>query len=193
MASLTAQNTPTDGDYCCHTRFTLHASQHQRPSALQRRSVVRFSADRGEDSSSAPGRDQRMRARCAAADSTLSTQQAAKKSSTGSGASSSVAGTGTNTPLTSISANGSTEDLTKDMQMAKLNVDRSGSGVLTSDVKSRDIHIENYTLSFHGRLLIESADLSLNWGQRYGLLGENGSGKVSFPFGAWRARQGRRS
>lgn len=65
------------------------------------------------------------------------------------------------------------------MQKAKLDVDRSGSGVLTSDVKSRDIHIENYTLSFHGRLLIESADLSLNWGQRYGLLGENGSGKVS--------------
>lgn len=107
-------------------------------------------------------------------------EKAAKKSSTGSGASSSVAGTGTNTPLTSISANGSTEDLTKDMQMAKLNVDRSGSGVLTSDVKSRDIHIENYTLSFHGRLLIESADLSLNWGQRYGLLGENGSGKTTF-------------
>jgi ATP-binding cassette subfamily F protein 2 len=76
------------------------------------------------------------------------------------------------------------------MQKAKLDVDRSGSGVLTSDVKSRDIHIENYTLSFHGRLLIESADLSLNWGQRYGLLGENGSGKVSVAFRAWCAQQG---
>ena len=47
-----------------------------------------------------------------------------------------------------------------------------------SDVKGRDVKIESYTLSFHGRLLIEGAEISLNYGQRYGLLGENGSGKV---------------
>lgn len=56
-----------------------------------------------------------------------------------------------------------------------------------SDVKGRDIKIDQYTLSFHGRLLIEGAEISLNYGQRYGLLGENGSGKVgtsmhSFPW-----------
>lgn len=50
--------------------------------------------------------------------------------------------------------------------------------MLVSDVKGRDIKIDSYTLSFHGRLLIEGAEISLNYGQRYGLLGENGSGKV---------------
>jgi ATP-binding cassette subfamily F protein 2 len=51
---------------------------------------------------------------------------------------------------------------------------------LVSDVKGRDIKIDAYTLSFHGRLLIEGAEISLNYGQRYGLLGENGSGKSTF-------------
>lgn len=45
---------------------------------------------------------------------------------------------------------------------------------------SRDVKIESYTLSFHGRLLIEDATIELNWGQRYGLLGANGSGKSTF-------------
>ena len=55
---------------------------------------------------------------------------------------------------------------------------RSAAGVLESDAKGRDIKIGSYTLSFHGRLLIENAEIALNYGQRYGLLGENGSGKV---------------
>merc|ERR1712093_558029 len=82
------------------------------------------------------------------------------------------------TPLTT-SANGSTDDL-NDMAKLRLATDRSGSGVLSSDPHSRDIHIESYSLSFHGRLLIENSDISLNFGQRYGLLGENGSGKTTF-------------
>jgi hypothetical protein len=50
--------------------------------------------------------------------------------------------------------------------------------VLVSDPKGRDIKIDAYTLSFHGRLLVEGAEVALNYGQRYGLLGDNGSGKV---------------
>jgi ATP-binding cassette subfamily F protein 2 len=50
--------------------------------------------------------------------------------------------------------------------------------VLVSDPKGRDIKIDAFTLSFHGRLLIEGAEIALNYGQRYGLLGDNGSGKV---------------
>lgn len=57
-------------------------------------------------------------------------------------------------------------------------VHRSAAGVLVSDPKARDIKIDSFTLSFHGRLLIENAEISLNYGNRYGLLGENGSGKV---------------
>ncbi|KAG7091700.1 hypothetical protein E1B28_008103 [Marasmius oreades] len=88
-------------------------------------------------------------------------------------------GSSFNTPLTSRSAATSNEDLTS---MAKLNLatERSAAGVLVSDPKSRDIKIDQYTLSFHGRLLIEGAEIALNYGQRYGLLGENGSGKSTF-------------
>lgn len=66
--------------------------------------------------------------------------------------------------------------------MAKLQLatDRSAAGVLVSDPKARDIKIDSFTLSFHGRLLIENAEISLNYGNRYGLLGENGSGKSTF-------------
>lgn len=66
--------------------------------------------------------------------------------------------------------------------MARLNIatERSAAGVLVSDAKGRDIKIDAYTLSFHGRLLIEGAEISLNYGNRYGLLGDNGSGKSTF-------------
>ncbi|KAH7092745.1 ATP-binding cassette transporter [Auriculariales sp. MPI-PUGE-AT-0066] len=79
-----------------------------------------------------------------------------------------------NTPMTS--QHPSTDNLTE-MQKLNMATDRSAAGVLVSDPKSRDIKIDSYTLSFHGRLLIEGAEVSLNYGQRYGLLGENGSGK----------------
>ncbi|KAH8113519.1 P-loop containing nucleoside triphosphate hydrolase protein [Phellopilus nigrolimitatus] len=91
----------------------------------------------------------------------------------------SVNGSSVNTPLTSLSAATSNEDINS---MAKLQIatDRSAAGNLVSDRKSRDIKIDAYTLSFHGRLLIEGAEIALNYGQRYGLLGENGSGKSTF-------------
>jgi ATP-binding cassette subfamily F protein 2 len=94
--------------------------------------------------------------------------------------SSTAAGSPIGTPLTSIAAN-SSEDL---LSMAKLNIVtnscRSPSGVLVPDAKGRDIKIDLYTLSFHGRLLIEGAEIVLNYGQQYGLLGQNGSRKSTF-------------
>ncbi|KAJ1934141.1 ABC transporter ATP-binding protein arb1, partial [Linderina pennispora] len=66
------------------------------------------------------------------------------------------------------------------MSQLKLVVDRSATGVLTSAPLSRDIQIDSYTLSFHGRMLIENASVELNFGNRYGLLGDNGSGKTTF-------------
>ncbi|KAJ6486737.1 P-loop containing nucleoside triphosphate hydrolase protein [Mycena sanguinolenta] len=114
-------------------------------------------------------------------------EKAAKKAAGGEDSTSGTPTTGSrngssvNTPMTSMSAATSQEDLAV-TSMAKLRMvtDRSAAGVLTSDVKSRDIKIESYTLSFHGRLLIENAEIALNYGQRYGLLGENGSGKSTF-------------
>ncbi|KIK39892.1 hypothetical protein CY34DRAFT_807741 [Suillus luteus UH-Slu-Lm8-n1] len=112
-------------------------------------------------------------------------EKAAKQSAKNNGATStstpndSMPGSMSHTPVTSFSAANSTDDLTS---MAKLQIatDRSAAGVLVSDVKGRDIKIDSFTLSFHGRLLIEGAEISLNYGQRYGLLGENGSGKSTF-------------
>ncbi|KAF9644776.1 P-loop containing nucleoside triphosphate hydrolase protein [Thelephora ganbajun] len=110
-------------------------------------------------------------------------QSAKQKASVSSTATStptgSVDGSSANTPLTGVSAAGSTEDLSA-MEKLKLATERSAAGVLVSDVKGRDIKMDQYTLSFHGRLLIEGAEVSLNYGQRYGLLGENGSGKSTF-------------
>jgi len=104
--------------------------------------------------------------------------KAAAKASTTSG---SLAGS-TISEVTSVatSRTGSTEDLSSDLKsMAKI-TERSAAGVLVSDPKSRDIKLDSYTLSFHGRLLFENAEVSLNYGNRYGLLGENGSGKSTF-------------
>ncbi|KZT18314.1 P-loop containing nucleoside triphosphate hydrolase protein [Neolentinus lepideus HHB14362 ss-1] len=106
-------------------------------------------------------------------------KQAAKGKDDSTATTGSVNGSTASTPLTSLSAGTSQEDLSS-MAKLKIATERSAAGVLVSDPKGRDIKIDQYTLSFHGRLLIEGAEISLNYGQRYGLLGENGSGKSTF-------------
>ncbi|KAH9179737.1 P-loop containing nucleoside triphosphate hydrolase protein [Lactarius sanguifluus] len=103
-------------------------------------------------------------------------KQAAKANTVGSSVTSSTppgstnGGSSINTPLSSLSAATSQEDLTS---MAKLQIatERSATGVLVSDPKGRDIKIDAYTAG---------AEIALNYGQRYGLLGDNGSGKSTF-------------
>ena len=109
---------------------------------------------------------------------------------------------GTSTPLSINGAatplsNRSVEDLSAQLNDTKLDyngitttsggttivapdAERSAVGVLASQPESRDIKIEQFSLSFHGRVLIENATIELNYGQRYGLLGANGSGKSTF-------------
>ncbi|KAF8939461.1 P-loop containing nucleoside triphosphate hydrolase protein [Dissophora ornata] len=58
--------------------------------------------------------------------------------------------------------------------------DRNCTGILTSQPLSRDIKIESFSLSFHGRELISNTDIDFNFGRRYGLIGANGSGKSTF-------------
>lgn len=41
---------------------------------------------------------------------------------------------------------------------------------------SRDIHLNNFSISNGGDYLIEDADLILAHGRRYGLIGRNGTG-----------------
>ena len=115
-------------------------------------------------------------------------EREAKKAGKASGGS-----TGASTPNLS-SKNASSEDLTESMAKATINgknqkpdmgsasngFDRSATGVLVSMPESRDVKIDSFQLSFHGRLLVENGSIELNYGQRYGLLGANGSGKTTF-------------
>ncbi len=52
----------------------------------------------------------------------------------------------------------------------------SGGGGNASAM-SRDIHVEDLSLMYHGARLLEDTTLHLSYGQRYGLLGPNGCGK----------------
>lgn len=58
--------------------------------------------------------------------------------------------------------------------------DRVTTGVLASTQTSKDVKIASVSLVFHGRVLITDSTLELNYGRRYGLLGENGCGKSTF-------------
>lgn len=58
--------------------------------------------------------------------------------------------------------------------------ERSCTGVLASRKDSRDIKIENFSLSYYGIELVSDSIIELNYGRRYGLIGFNGSGKSTF-------------
>uniref|UniRef100_A0A915K0X4 ABC transporter domain-containing protein n=1 Tax=Romanomermis culicivorax TaxID=13658 RepID=A0A915K0X4_ROMCU len=54
---------------------------------------------------------------------------------------------------------------------------RSCAGVLASHPRSRDLKIDNLTLTFYGSELLSDTQLEFNHGRRYGLIGFNGCGK----------------
>ncbi|XP_046983483.1 ATP-binding cassette sub-family F member 2 [Schistocerca americana] len=61
---------------------------------------------------------------------------------------------------------------------ARLNAEaRACTGSLAVHPRSRDIKIDNLSISFHGHELLQDSVLELNCGRRYGLLGLNGCGK----------------
>ena len=74
----------------------------------------------------------------------------------------------------------------KEIAQMKLQLDKDGlsdrvvTGVLDSLETSRDIKMSSVSLLFHGKVLIQDSQLELNYGRRYGLLGENGCGKSTF-------------
>ncbi|KAI5816088.1 putative ABC transporter [Pyronema omphalodes] len=55
--------------------------------------------------------------------------------------------------------------------------DRVTTGVLSSLEASRDVKITSASLVFHGKVLFNDSTIEINFGRRYGLLGENGCGK----------------
>ena len=67
------------------------------------------------------------------------------------------------------------KSLEKDMD---LNAEsRACTGVLSIHPRSRDIKIDNFSITFHGVELFQDTKLELNCGRRYGVIGLNGSGK----------------
>jgi ATP-binding cassette subfamily F protein 2 len=79
------------------------------------------------------------------------------------------------------------EDLELNEEVKKLTMqedkhglsDRVTTGVLASLVQSRDVKIISASLVFHGKVLFNDSTLEINYGRRYGLLGENGCGKTT--------------
>ncbi|RAR06702.1 ATP-binding cassette sub-family F member 3 [Stemphylium lycopersici] len=79
------------------------------------------------------------------------------------------------------------EDLELNEEVAKLTTqedkhglsDRVTTGVLASLEQSRDVKIISASLVFHGKVLFNDSTLEINYGRRYGLLGENGCGKTT--------------
>lgn len=46
------------------------------------------------------------------------------------------------------------------------------------DARSRDINVQNFTLLHKGAVMLDETEIVLNHGNRYGLIGRNGCGKV---------------
>ncbi|KAI9850927.1 MAG: ABC transporter ATP-binding protein arb1 [Thelocarpon superellum] len=86
-------------------------------------------------------------------------------------------------PLPGSDDNATTAGKMPDVSKLALQEDKDGlsdrvtTGVLASLQASRDVKITSASLVFHGKVLITDTTLELNYGRRYGLLGENGCGK----------------
>jgi ATP-binding cassette subfamily F protein 3 len=50
---------------------------------------------------------------------------------------------------------------------------------LSGASREKDIHVNNFTITYGGHILLEGADLRLVYGRRYGLIGRNGVGKTT--------------
>lgn len=72
------------------------------------------------------------------------------------------------------------DKITNGLGKLQIENNRSASGSLMSHIDSRDIKIEQFSLSFYSNLLLSETTIELNYGQRYGLIGENGCGKSTF-------------
>eukprot|EP01132_Coremiostelium_polycephalum_P004895 gene4895-6104_t len=73
--------------------------------------------------------------------------------------------------------------LRQNAALAALNSLKEQQTIMMSSVRgtnqSRDIHVENFSLSYGKFDLIINSDLHLNYGRKYGLIGRNGTGKTT--------------
>eukprot|EP00112_Aurelia_sp_Birch-Aquarium-sp1_P013686 Seg2915.2 transcript_id=Seg2915.2/GoldUCD/mRNA.D3Y31 product="ATP-binding cassette sub-family F member 2" protein_id=Seg2915.2/GoldUCD/D3Y31 len=92
-----------------------------------------------------------------------------KKKAQGKGKSAASNG---NAATNGISTNGVTNGM-KDLKISN----RACTGVLASHPEARDLHIHQFSITFHGAELLLDTKLEVNTGRRYGLIGKNGCGK----------------
>jgi len=57
---------------------------------------------------------------------------------------------------------------------------RTAHATLTSDPRSRDIKMSNFSLSMKSTSIVEDTEIDFRYGGRYGLVGRNGCGKSTF-------------
>lgn len=69
-----------------------------------------------------------------------------------------------------------TNGVAKEMKIS----DISATGVLMNHEESRDLHLGQITIRYHGSELLVDAEVEMNCGRRYGFLGVNGCGKSTF-------------
>ena len=96
-----------------------------------------------------------------------------KKRAQGKGKSAAANG---NAATNGISTNG----VTNEMNNLKIS-NRACTGVLASHPEARDLHIHQFSITFHGVELLLDTKLEVNTGRRYGLIGKNGCGKYLSP------------
>lgn len=88
----------------------------------------------------------------------------------------SITTAGLSTNFSSLSLDGQVPSIKEE----SIDEGRTATGILISEARARDIKISAFSLSLHGRVLVEDTIIELNQGGRYGLLGRNGSGKTTF-------------
>lgn len=64
-----------------------------------------------------------------------------------------------------ITASASMASLNASIANATVDTGRSCTGVLRSHPQSRDVHVSSFTLLYHGHMLLEDAELELNFGR----------------------------
>eukprot|EP01123_Difflugia_compressa_P003390 TRINITY_DN143_c1_g1_i1.p1 TRINITY_DN143_c1_g1~~TRINITY_DN143_c1_g1_i1.p1 ORF type:complete len:628 (+),score=134.61 TRINITY_DN143_c1_g1_i1:56-1939(+) len=84
----------------------------------------------------------------------------------------------TSTTTTTTTQDDETEEIVPTLRKAKLtSTPWTGTGVLESLPQSRDLKVGKFSVLLHGIELVKDATLELNYGNRYGLIGLNGTGK----------------
>ena len=77
--------------------------------------------------------------------------------------------------LLSLASISGEEKLTKEQQ--RVATSRAVTGVLASEPGARDLKFQSFSVMVGGNPLVQDCDLELNFGCRYGLIGQNGCGK----------------